>query len=423
MLAVFYSFIKKNKIVLLFFCISIIVRVLYLILVKPPLQTADSGIYDGIAWNFIQGNGYSLSGQPFAGREPGYSLFFLAPLYLLFGHNFLPVQIFQIILSSVFVFAIYFLIRKELSPTVATLVAFCVALHPLLICYSSEILTEIPFTILLFFGLWIAYISIKRESAKLCIVAGILLGMAILTRFVAIFLPFALILFAHYYFREWKKTFRYGAIFISTMFLLVAPWIMRNYIVFDTFIFGRAGSSEIYWSGSYIPWDGEWLGYGTSPLKELSPPSNTATLAVDKVLMPLVFQNIKNNPIGVLKIWLKKPIKIFTKADFKTVLERENNIKGYSSKINFSFIRYFLTAINLIILLLWTIGLWSLRKSNPALAVFLLLIIIYFLIFYLPVNPDSRYKIPLFPYLFIGAAVGFQHTTKFFLEKLRRAYI
>jgi 4-amino-4-deoxy-L-arabinose transferase-like glycosyltransferase len=389
---------------------SIILRLAYVFVLHPPLTWSDAGIYDGTAGNFVSGHGYSLPvGTPFAGREPGYVLFFLIPVYFLFGHNFLMVQILQIILSATLTTVIYYFIKQELNKNTAFLSALFFVLHPLFVSYTGEILTEIPFTFLLFISLWVIYNSLKKESLKLCFVGGLVLGLATLTRFISIFLPFFLIIIIYFFYRNSKKIIYYGATLIVAMLISVSPWVIRNYIVFDTFIFGRAGASEIYWSGSYIPWDGEWLGYQTPPLKELSPDSNTATLAIDKILMPEFWKNIKSDPAGVMKVWLKKPVKLFIKGDFNNVLAEKNKMAIYGQQINFYAIRYLFTAINLVLIAFALLGYFVLGKRNRPLLVLCLLIITYFMLFYLPMNPDSRYKMPLLPFIFIGAAVGINY--------------
>lgn len=388
---------------------AIIVRVVYLLALHPPLIWQDSALYDGSAWNFVQGNGYMFpDGVAFSGREPGYALFFLAPLYALFGRNFLPVQIVQIGIGVLTLVLLHQFAKKYFSERVAIISALILAIHPLFIGYASEILTEIPYALLLLVGCLIVFDAAKGNSLKKAFAGGLILGLATLTRFISIFLPIFFIPFLYLLFKDKTKTLKYFAIIFGASMILIAPWIIRNYIVFDRFIFGRSGSGVIYWSGSYIPWDGEWKGYAEPPLPDLI--KGLGEFEADDKMTKLAFENIKQNPIGVLGIWLKKPYKLFTKGEFKTVLERENGLSrffGTNSLITPKLIARLLLSFNLAIVLFAIFGVSAVFRRDVVLGTFLASIIGYFLLFYLPMHPDSRYKMPLIPFIAIFSGVGF----------------
>lgn len=400
------KFIKDHPLFIILF-LALILRLVYLFVLQPPLIWSDSAIYDKTALNLIKGNGYMMDpGIPFAGREPGYTLFFLVPIYFLFGHTVLAVQVFQIILSLLIIFLIYLLSKKYFSQKVAILAALFFTLYPPLIAYSSEILTEIPFTFLLIFSVFLILRSIEARSKKMCFAGGIILGAATLTRLVSVFLPFFLIPIFYFAFLNWRRTVQYFLLIFIAIAIFVIPWVLRNYLVFNTFIFGRLGAGEIYWSGSYIPWEGEWRGY-IPPLTELEKGLNP--IESDRKMFRLAIENIKENPSGVLKIWLKKPAKLFFKDEFKSVLERENKFAEFLSKryLSPNFVKKILLGINILIVVLAFIGFPKAFFQNKFITILFFLIISYFLISYLPLNPDQRYKLPLMPYIMVLASIGF----------------
>jgi len=387
--------------------LALILRLSYLFLLKPPLIWSDSAIYDSTAWNLVQGNGYTLTpGVPFAGREPGYALFFLSPIYFIFGHNILAVQIIQIILNLFIIFFIFKFAQKHFSKNVAIISSLFFSFYPPLIAYPSEVLTEIPFTFLLFLSVILIDEAVSNDSLKKCFLAGIILAMATLTRFISIFLSMFLIPFFYLSFSNWQKTLKYFFLISLAIIIFITPWILRNYFLFNTFIFGRMGGGEIYWSGSYIPWQGEWKGY-IPPLTDLT--RGLTPLEADRKMTKLAIENIKENPFGVFKIWLKKPAKMFFKSEFNTVLARENRFSQFSNQgyLNPFLIKKILFLINVLIIGLALAGILPAFKKNRLISLFLLLIIFYFSMVLLPIHPDSRYKLPLMPYIMIFSAIGF----------------
>lgn len=399
---------KENWVLIIILVIAIFLRLSFLFLLNPPLIWIDSSDYHQAAVSLIQGNGYSLeAGVPFANREPGYSLFFLAPIYFLFGQSIFAVQIIQIILSLIIIWLIFRLAKKYFSQKAAVIAALFFAFYPPLIAYSNEILTEIPFTFLLILTIFLIIKAFENDSLKLFILSGIFLGIATLTRFIAVFLPIFLLPFFYFFSKDWRKTIKYFLSITIVLIIFIFPWLLRNYLIFDTFIFGRLTSGEIFWSGSYIPWDGEWKGGDVFPVNELTKGLNQ--FEINEKLTNLAWNNIKENPLGVFLIWLKKPFKIFFKSEFNAVLERENKFAEFFKEqffISPGLIKGILLGINVLIILFAFLGVFSAFSKNKFISTLFLLVIFYFIIFYLPLNPDSRYKLPLMPYIMVFSSVG-----------------
>lgn len=425
------NFIKRNKWLIIIIALGIILRFAYLFLMHPPLSWSDSPLYDGAAWNFVQGHGYSLPIEtPFTGREPGYALFFLAPIYFIFGHSIIAAQIFQIFINIGTVLLIYLLGKKFLEERIGLLTAFFYAIHPPTIAYTNEILTEIPFTFLFLLSTLFLFIGLKNQNKKTIFAGGLFIGMSTLTRFITIFFPLLAIPVFYLLLKSWRKTFIYSGLTIVAMLIIVSPWLIRNYIQFDAFIFGRTGGGWIYWSGSYVPWDGEWkfdkLSFPEHIQKELEgaklDKSSNYELKSDAILVKHTLSNIKENPIGIAKIWLKKPLKIFIlKREFSGVQIEKFNLSACFSGGNFKAcpvagtLRLFHVMAVFIAIYGW-IKLW--RQKERIITITFLFIFIYFTIFYLPMNPDVRYRLPLMPYIFILTSIGIFNITNLIKKKL-----
>ena len=369
--------------------ITFAIRLIYHFSLHPPLTWSDARLYDGSAWNLINGFGYSYPrGEVSAAREPGYALFFLVPVYYFFGHSILAAQIIQIILSAGVVLLIYFLAGRFFNKKIALLAALIYSLWPADIVFGQEILTEIPAAFLFLIFVILLVLGIKNESAGALLASGLILGAATLTRFTTILLPFAILFIFVRSFKTFKTSFKFIFLFFIGFLILVSPWFVRNYIHFNQFVFGRTGAGSIYWSGSYIPGDGEWLGPETPTLD-------------DAAFKREAIKNIKENPLGVLEIWMKKPFKIF----FRTAAYGH---RFHSSDILLNLVLIGGRVMHVLVICLSILGLIFSYKNerNKILNQTVLVIVAYFSIVLLPMNPDPRYQIPLMPYFIIFASVG-----------------
>ena len=401
-------YLKSNKILIFILFSALILRVGYLLILQPPLIWSDSPMYDTPALNFIKGQGYAMEpGVPSAAKEPGYSLFFLAPVYFIFTHNIFIVQILQIILSLVIIWLIFQIGKNYFPFGVAVITGLFFALYPPLIVYSGEILPEIFFTFLLVLSIYTIIRSVETNSVKKCFLGGLFLGVATLTRSITTFLPLFLIPFFYLYLKDHKKVIKYFLLICLGIAVFSIPYTARNYFVFGEFIYGREDGGVNLWAGSYIPWGGEWRGHSIPPLPELIKGLDYRT--AQKELTELAIENIKNNPLGVLKIWLQKPGKMFFKSEFNSVLQRENKFSQFSSQGYFNplFIKRILLFVNILIVSFAMIGAFFAFYRNKSIATLLLLIIFYFLLILLPFCPDSRYKLPLMPFIMILSGIGF----------------
>lgn len=398
------NFIKKNKWLIAIIMLGIILRFAYLFLLHPPLSWADASLYDTVAWNFSQGDGYSYSpteNEPFAMREPGYIIFFLAPIYFVFDHSVFAVQIFQIIISAFIIFLTYLIAKEILPKKISLLPAFVMTIWPPMIGYTGEILTEIYFTFLLLLFVFLLIKALENPSKKLFFASGLILGLATLARFIMFFFPIFLLPVLYLIFRNKRKTFTYFLLILIGVAIFVSPWIIRNYIIYDTFILGRLGGGEIYWMGSYVPWDGEWFGY-IEPFLSLCPKAKSA-IEGEKCLTRLAIENIKENPFGVGLIWLKKPLKVFLVPEgFEFISTFAAKLKINATFAKMSYLSIYLSGVIFAIL-----GLKDLFYTKSKIALSFGILVIYYTLMLLPLNPVFRYQIPLFPILSILASFGF----------------
>lgn len=407
------NFLRNNWVLLCILGLAILLRVVYILIFRPPLIWSDSPLYDGTAWNFVSGFGYSLMPSiPYAGREPGYALFFLVPIYYIFGHSILAVQIFQIILSVCTIVLIYMLANKFFGVRIALVAALIYTTWTSDIAYTNEILTEIPFTFLLLCSVYVFTRAIETNSKIKMFVSGVLLGMATLTRFITVLYPF--IIFAELFliFKAYKKTLRYFVLLFLGFSIFVMPWFARNYIQFDKFIFGRTGSWDMYWSGSYVPWDGDWLGNTTPPLSDWL--KEKSTMEYENTLKVETIRNIKDNPLGVLWVYAKKPFKIFFRpaAYPRSSIARNDQLQTLFN-VNYIdvIIKWGIRLMHIFIMAMALYGaIYILRLRGIKIFIVQIVCLIgYYATVLLPLNTDARYQIPMMPYIIMFSAFGLVH--------------
>ena len=192
-------------------------------------------VYDPNARMILEGKGFSnLDGTPTAYVAPGYS-FFLAIVYFIFGIDINMIRVAHIFLDSINCILLFFIsysLTKNKISSYATSVVY--AIYPLFFYQAGLLITEtlFTFTLGLYFLFAFKIFESKRLYLKQFLILGILLGISSMVRPNALILigaPFFMIFFSQLKARH----------FISYLFgllILLAPWIIRNYIYFDQFI-------------------------------------------------------------------------------------------------------------------------------------------------------------------------------------------
>jgi hypothetical protein len=132
--------------------------------------------------------------------------------------------------------------------------AAIVAFYPDLVWYSVHFWCETLFLALLYWSIERLLSADARASTAIAAAAGLLWGLAILTRETCLYLtPLAALWLA------WGRrgdAGRRAAAFLLAALLSIAPWTLRNWIVFKTFIpVGTAGGLALYQGNSGLTRD------------------------------------------------------------------------------------------------------------------------------------------------------------------------
>ncbi|MCX6355774.1 MAG: glycosyltransferase family 39 protein [Candidatus Aureabacteria bacterium] len=162
-------------------------------------------------------------------RPPLYPVF-LASVYRIFGIHSFAVRLIQALMGTAVCLFTYLIALRLWGERAAWMSGLLVACYPSLVVYTGLLMSENLFIFLLMASLWILLCP-GRRGAFACVAAGILLGVACLTRSILIgFIPIA----ALWLWR--KRSGREGMVCLLGALLAIAPWTIRNYRYYQRFI-------------------------------------------------------------------------------------------------------------------------------------------------------------------------------------------
>lgn len=216
--------------------VGILARVLVVALPGNELKPRWSGggdtpAYVTLAQNLLVGKGYSYAGQPSAFRPPGYPVLLAAMMWLFHNHFAEAVRWLQFGLGLLAVSlcaragARFFGSQASLAALAAALVL------PTMVFVTGELLTE---SVGVFFTALFLYLlseEFSRPRWATALGMGLTAGLASLFRFnmaVLAFVAVGAVLLANEKPPRWQR----AAVVLLSSFLVVSPWLVRNFIVF-----------------------------------------------------------------------------------------------------------------------------------------------------------------------------------------------
>lgn len=236
------------------FLVALFFRVAMLVIVyehPERILFPDSYGYVQLATNILKGNGFSIEENPpytpSAFRTPVYPLF-IAWVYALFGENPLEVAIVQVLISAITPVLAYFLGLRLFSERAAWWGGLFLAISLGPIVYSVFILTETLFTLLLSGAVLLLAVYHDQNQKGWIIGGGVLTGVAILCRPVAIFYPLTALFLVWLIHKGHCRQFLSAAFnFFVGVTLVVTPWIIRNTWSIGVPTLTTASGNVLFW--------------------------------------------------------------------------------------------------------------------------------------------------------------------------------
>ena len=199
----------------------------------------DSYGYDRLATNVLEKHRFSASEKPPYRpqllRMPIYP-FFLAATYAIFGHKPGIAILLQVLIDVLSCIVIYRIGSTVFNGTLGLIGGCLGAVNPLLILYSTKLLTETVFTFLLLLGIYFFIRFMKEQEYVSLIISCFTLAIASLCRPIALYLfPVVLIFIIfilHKRFGWCLRLIRVVLVSVGIFVLTLFPWYLRNLLVF-----------------------------------------------------------------------------------------------------------------------------------------------------------------------------------------------
>ena len=405
--------ILKTKTAFKIFITAFFIRLL--VIAFLPQSAPDTDAYHSIAVNLVEKMFFSIDGVTPTGRfAPLYPLF-LAANCALFGSNFMAVRLIQVVIDSFTCILIYRIgLAVFQSNRIGTISGLIASFHPSLIGSTAFILSETLYTFLLTASVLFLVRAVKSTRNRGYCLAGLLLGIATLCRPTSMLFP--LFLVAGTVFPQKCRIRMAGLLILAlTMAAVIAPWTVRNFLAFNEFLPIAVGGGGNLWVGSYIPWDGDYRYQDLSDKQKIE--AGYSLIEADNRLREEGVKNIKNNPLGYLKLCIKKFGRFWFKIPGSKEILKDRAV-----------IRKLFYVTHFLLLMVFVIGLKrAVLELNPGILV-LLLMISYFTIVHVILFAIPRYRIPIIPLVIIFAGAGIfanlspQERRPKFSENLRNSY-
>jgi 4-amino-4-deoxy-L-arabinose transferase-like glycosyltransferase len=380
-----------------------------------PPHIWDEKDYNVLAINLVRHGEFSFTpGEPTSIRPPLYPAV-VAGVYSLFGvENYQAVRLLQVALSLLNVVLLYKLGSEVMSRRVGLWLAGFYCFYPSMLGFNNLLLTEVLFTLLLSAACYAVVLFYRRNAVLYLGLAGLLLGLAALTRSIVWLSP---PLLAGYVLLTWKAGFGRRLLAAGALLLAfgvtIAPWAVRNTRLQKTFLTIDCMGGRNFMMGNYLytplyrSWDAVALEDEQSWVHEIAsahPAAEQITQGqIDKIAMGKAIQFIREHPALTLQ---RDTVKFF---DFWG-LERElvaGSAQGFFGPVP----RPVTLALSVVIfggyaalLALGVFGMFLAPPGDRRIHWFFLLVILFICGMHTLVFGHSRYHLPLMPLVLLYAA-------------------
>lgn len=225
----------NKKAIFIIFLIALGIRLINFIQIKDDFwfrtPLIDDCVYHAWAQTIVQGDWPSKTQGVFF-MNPGYP-YFLAIIYSIFKPNINAVALIQYIMGSVCCVLIYIIASKIFNTKVGVIAGLLSALYSVSVFYEGKLLSASSINFFNLLILLMLLFGALRSLTKYWFFAGIFLGFSTLFRpNILLFVPFVL-------FWTWtavesktkKEKVVFWAAFLSGLFLVIFPVMLRNYLL------------------------------------------------------------------------------------------------------------------------------------------------------------------------------------------------
>ena len=358
----------------------------------------DDVRYIRSAWNLIDNKilAYKNVKEPTVYIMPGLT-FVLSFFMIIFGKfgGITAFRIFQVLLQAGSLYFIFLIARKVFKSKIAVIACAIDALYGAELFAANSILMECLFKFLFLLLVYISIYAIEEKSVRLYIEGGIVWGLSCMFRPTIAAYPIVILIMWIKNKYKLSEIIKYTAIVSGVFCLIMMPWWIRNYKTFNKFIIFTKSSGNPFIQGTFINYNKPkgWEKIYTEGADEMH---------CDEKEINAGFQRLKT-------LGSQHPFKyILWYTVGKTIYFCH---RPFYWKTIFNIPYYIVQIMHIVILSLGIFGIiWSVKKNMNA--AFLLSVIIYFNLVYLPYFTFERYSFPLMSLMIIFAAYMLNHIPK-----------
>ena len=261
------DWLNTRNILLSIVTIGLLLRLVYVFTQHDDIYWIDGVEYHALAQQIVNGNGYTESdGTPTAFRPVGYPLL-LALLSKVGGAGLLWIRIVQVFFSVVTILVVFLLVRQLLGVIPALISAFVTAIYPYFVYLPGAILPTCWFSFLIVLGVYFLITGMREDRIIQTSMAGVVFGLAVLTRPSAVVLVFVSLVWMFlsnlskpnkaksepkskvFNSLKTKLAPAKSLVFTLCVFLVVIPWVYRNYTVLGKPVIATNGGRN-FWLGN-----------------------------------------------------------------------------------------------------------------------------------------------------------------------------
>jgi len=219
-----------QRTVMSIFVVALVIRVGFILTMQDGFYFPDSVDYSRAAAKLIANGEFGESYM----RGPVYPLF-LGVIYGLFGQDIIVIRIVQSVIGACIAVLIAIMARRIGGQEVGALAGIVWSIYPLGVFIAGLVYPTTVVTILLGCGvLCLVGQADKDLQPRSIVLAGILFGLAAVTKPVALVTVSPIVLWMTY----WRRT---GHLLLTILFLFsvalpVVPWTVRNYHVYGQLV-------------------------------------------------------------------------------------------------------------------------------------------------------------------------------------------
>lgn len=386
----------------------------------PRQGYAIDDLLDTLAWNLASLGWFTVDGvTPSAHVGPLYPAI-LAAFYAVVGHR--PERVLYLhigfdIAASLF---LYLVGARLFHPWIGAIAAAALFLYPAFWTYDPRIRSESLLTFLLSAWLWAMIVCRSSSRMSSFIGAGLLAGLTILCKPVTIVLAIALIgLFCFDTDSLRIRTAR-ASLYLIACLLVVLPWTIRNFLVFDMVIPVSTGVGVGLWTGSDPLSRGSWPMpqametqiWETAGITPLPYAHAMYDVSIDRLLRAKGWARITEEPVRYLRLTVSRTFDFWIGNPFYLLNSDQGFVQGFVGDAHeqgwliatYGVVKRLLLIPGLVVLALWSA--WSHRSRWPELLP-LYVFPIGLMLGYIPFTVEAgRYALPVLPCLIVLAVAA-----------------